>query len=210
MLTNKSPNANEKNKQQTNRIIFYFIYLLQKLVERLNTMKLVVSNKTALKKLDSYGVNFDALLKEMQAMEVKAISNPDIAKQSDATFKIVLDNIDLRIATRDMTYDQQNRDIHWVNHSAVKNHVTRGNREQVELSQLDNCKLLPTAADHEKLRKDFTHLVSRILVENLPCMQFLQSVAVKHIPHQYSKEMAKKFEKVNKEYHLEPFGCVTM
>lgn len=204
MLTNKLPNANEKNKQQTNRIIFHFIYLLQKLVERLNTMKLVVSNKTALKKLDSYGVNFDALLKEMQAMEVKAISNPDIAKQSDVTFKIVLDNIDLRIATRDITYDRQNRDIHWVNHSAVKNHVTHGNREQVELSQLDNCKLLPTAADHEKLRKDFTHLVSRILVENLPCMQFLQ------IPHQYSKEMAKKFEKVNKEYHLEPFGCVTM
>ena len=173
-------------------------------------MKLVVSNKTALKKLDSYGVNFDGPLKEMQAMQAKAISNPDIAKQSDGTFKIVLDNIDLRIATRDMTCDRQNRDIHWVNHSAIKNRVTVGNREQVELSQLDNCKLLPTAADHEKLRKEFTHLVSRILVENLPCMHFLQSVAVKHIPHQYSEEMAKKSEKVNKEYHLEPLGCVTM
>ena len=154
-------------------------------------MKIVVSNKTALKKLDSYGVNFDGPLKEMQAMQVKAISNPDIAKQSDGTFKIVLDNIDLRIATRDMTCDRQNKDIHWVNHSAIKNRVTVGNREQVELSQLENCKLLPTATDHEKLRKDFTHLVSRILVDNLPCMQFLQSVAVKHIPHQYSKEMTK-------------------
>ena len=57
--------ANEKIKQQTNRIIILFIYLLQKLVERLSTMKLVVSNKTALKKLDSYGVNFDGPLKEM-------------------------------------------------------------------------------------------------------------------------------------------------
>lgn len=156
-------------------------------------MKLAVSNKTGLKKLVSHGVNFDGPLKEMQAMQVKAISNPDIAKQSDGTFKIVLDNIDPRIATRDMTCDGQNRDIHWVNHSAIKNRVTAGNREQgtVELSQLDNCKLLPTAADHKKLRKDFTHLVSRILVENLPCMQFLQSVAVKHIPRQYSIEMAK-------------------
>ena len=31
--------------------------------------------------MDSYGVNFDGPLKEMQAMQVKAISNPDIAKQ---------------------------------------------------------------------------------------------------------------------------------
>ena len=40
--------------------------------------------------MDSYGVNSDGPLKEMQAMLVKAISNPDIAK-------IVLDNIDLKI-----------------------------------------------------------------------------------------------------------------
>ena len=40
--------------------------------------------------MDSYGVNSDGPLKEMQAMLVKAISNPDIAKT-------VLDNIDLKI-----------------------------------------------------------------------------------------------------------------
>ena len=48
-----------------------------------------------IKKLDSYGVNFDGSLK-VQAMQVKAISNSGIAKQSDGTFKIVLDNVDLR------------------------------------------------------------------------------------------------------------------
>ena len=110
----------------------------------------------------------------------------------------MLDNIDLGIATGDMTSDQQNKDIHWVNHSAIKNRVTLGSRkrEQLELSQLDNCQLLPSAADHEKLRRDFTYLVSRVLVEHLPCLEFLQSVCVKHIPHQFSKEMAKKTEKV--------------
>ena len=66
----------KKNKQQTNRIIILFIYLLQKLVERLSTMKLVVSNKTALKKLDSYGVNFDGPLKEMQAMQISTLMQP--------------------------------------------------------------------------------------------------------------------------------------
>ena len=58
-------------------------------------MKLVVLNKTALKKLDSYGVNFDGLLK-VQAMQVKAISNAVIAKQSDGTLKTVLDNVDFK------------------------------------------------------------------------------------------------------------------
>ena len=35
-------------------------------------MKLVVPNETGLKKLDSYDVNFDGPLKEMQAMQAKA------------------------------------------------------------------------------------------------------------------------------------------
>ena len=60
-------------------------------------MKLVVSNETALKKLDSYGVNFDGPLQEMQAMQVKAISNPDIAKQSDGKFKSVLATLTLQV-----------------------------------------------------------------------------------------------------------------
>ena len=41
------------------------------------------------KKLDSYGVNFDGSLK-VQAMQVKAISNSGIAKQSDGTFPLSL------------------------------------------------------------------------------------------------------------------------
>ena len=167
-------------------------FVLQKLVQRLNAMKLSVSSKTSLKKLDSYGLKFDEKLKELQEVQARVISNPEEFKleHTDGTFKIVLDNIDLRIATRDMTSDRQNKDIHWVNHSAVKNRVTLGSRkrEQTELSQLDNCQLLPTATDHEKLRRDFTYLVSRVLVEHLPCLEFLQSVCIKHIPHQFSNE----------------------
>ncbi|KAJ7393014.1 hypothetical protein OS493_008262 [Desmophyllum pertusum] len=142
----------------------------------------VCINKSSLKKLDA--------LADRKDSTVEGTLN--------GTFKIVLDNIDLRITTRDMTCDRQNKDIHWVNHNAVKNRVTPGNnkRVQLDLSLLDYCQLLPSAADHEKLRKDFTHLVSRVLVEHLPCMQFLQTVCLQHIPHQYSNEMAQKSEKV--------------
>ena len=107
------------------------------------------------------------------------ISNPEEFKldHTDGTFKIVLEHIDLRIAARDMTSDRQNKDIHCVNHSTIKNRVTLGSRkrEQLELSRLDNCQLLPSAADQEKLRRDFTYLVSSVLVEHLPCLKFLQS-----------------------------------
>lgn len=165
-------------------------------------MKLSLSNKISLKRLDTYGLKFDAELKEMQAIQSKLMSDPKESKVegSDGTFKIILDNMDLRITTRDMTSDRQNKDIHWVNHNAVKNRVTdlgSNKRVHVELSELDNSQLLPSAADHEKLRTDFTHLVSRVLVEHIPCMQFLQPVCLQHIPHQYSKEMAQKSEKVS-------------
>ena len=105
-------------------------------------MKLSTSSKTSLKKLESYGLKFDDKLKELQELQAKVISNPEEfkLKHTDGTFKIVLDNIDLRITTRDMTSDRQNKDIHWVNHSAVKNRVTLGSRkrDQIELSKLDN------------------------------------------------------------------------
>lgn len=78
--------------------------------------------------------------------------------------------------TRDMTSDRQNNNIRWVNRSAVKNRVTLGSRKTEQISQLDNCQLLPTAADHGKQRRDFTYLVSCVLVEHLHCLEFLQSV----------------------------------
>ena len=79
----------------------------QKLVQRLNAMKLSTSSKTSLKKLDSYGLKFDDKLNELQELQAKVIFNPEEFKleHTDGTFKIVLANIDLRITTRDMTSD---------------------------------------------------------------------------------------------------------
>ena len=78
------------------------------MVQRLNAMKLSVSSKTSLKKLDSYGLKFDEKRKELQDLQAKVIFNPEEFKpeHTDGTFKIVLDNIDLRITTRDMTSDR--------------------------------------------------------------------------------------------------------
>ena len=68
------------------------VYLLQKLVQRLNAMKLSTSSMTSLKKLDSYGLKFDDKLKELQELQAKVISNPEEFKleHNDGTFKICL------------------------------------------------------------------------------------------------------------------------
>ena len=88
--------------------------------------------------------------------------------------KIILDNIDLHILTRDMTCDRQNKDTHWVNHSAVKNRVTveDNTKQHIKVSEL-NCQFLPSVNDHDKLRNNFIHVVSCVIVTHIPCLQFL-------------------------------------
>lgn len=164
-------------------------------------MKLSVGNTTSLKRMDDYGIKFDEEIKHMKEEHMVSVARPKdngSTPQPDGSFKVVLDNVDLRVITRDMTSDRQNKDIHWVNHSAVKNRVTdSGNeRQPVDLLELDNSQLLPSPADHEKLRKDFTHMVCRVIAHHIPCLQFLQEVCLVHIPHRYSQEMCKKSDKV--------------
>jgi len=90
-------------------------------MQRLNVMKLSTSNKTSLQKFDSYGIQFDKEIEEMKELQVSSrSSNDNQASGKDGSFKVILDNIDLRIVTRDMTSDRQNKDIHWVNHTAIK------------------------------------------------------------------------------------------
>ncbi|KAK3737425.1 hypothetical protein QZH41_016901 [Actinostola sp. cb2023] len=156
-------------------------------------MKICVSNNTTLKKLDSFAVKFD---EDVQTLNTTTQENCD--ESAGSSFKVVLDNIDLNIRTRDMTAERQNKDIHWVNHSAVMNRVIPDEHfhRVVDLLEIDNIQFLPSLVDHEKIRRDYTHLVERILVEHLPCMQFLQTVCPLHIPHKYSKEMSQKTQKI--------------
>jgi len=180
-------------------------------------MKLSLSTPSSLKKLDNYGLNFKEELEALKSPKSETQANseapvpttmvnnePKEKHQSyEGSYKVVLDNIDLRILTRNMTADNQNKDIHWCNHSAIKNRVSSDNQnsmKQTELLDLDNSKILPGVTDHQNLRSDYIHLVSRILVEYLPCFNFLKSVCPLHIPHMYNKEMAQKSEKVYNIY----------
>lgn len=66
-----------------------------------------------------------------------------------------------------------------------------------DIGGVSNIKFLPTLQDQKLQRHNYTVLVSIILVENLQCFSFLKNVCIYHIPHKYSKEMAKKSETVS-------------
>ena len=62
---------------------------------------------------------------------------------------------------------------------------------------LELSELLPSDDSNFAVESDFITLVSRILVKYLPAFSFLKDVVVRHIPHQYSQEMAQKSEVVS-------------
>lgn len=114
-------------------------------------------------------------------------------------FAIAFDNIDGRRERKHMTKDNQNLDFHWVNHKVIMNRVS-GNglgTSERDIGAVSNIKFLPTIQDQKLQRHNYTVLVSTILVENLQCFSFLKNVCIYHIPHKYSKEMAKKSETVS-------------
>jgi hypothetical protein len=115
-------------------------------------------------------------------------------------FSIVFDNIDLEIRRKDMTMANQNQDVHWVNHKMVQNRVS-GNQlpwqgPKQELMDVPNIKFLPNMQDHKKQRHNYIVLVSRILVSYFDCFEPLKDSCIQHIPHNYTKEMNQKSEKV--------------
>lgn len=48
----------------------------------------------------------------------------DVSNKLSPGFKFPFDNFDIRQNVRNMTEENQNKDLHWVNHNAVKNRVS--------------------------------------------------------------------------------------
>ena len=122
----------------------------------------------------------------------------DIDKQSyekDNGRKIVFDNFDMHQRVHHMSEVHQNIDTHWVVHMSTENRIS-GNHLSMDktspktVMDLSNGKFLPDRKEHTNQRENYADLVSRILVDNINCLQFLKDHVVYHIKHQYSKEMA--------------------
>ena len=112
---------------------------------------------------------------------------------------LVFDNFDFKQQVHSMNEQHQNIDVHWVTHLSVENHVSchlsSAKSAADAVMQMENGVCLPTHHEHHLQRKNYITLTERAIVE-IPCLAFLKPVVCKHIPHQYSKEMAEKSEMV--------------
>ena len=176
------------------------------------------------KKMDEYGKDFainvvQRVKKESERLKHQhgASSTQDptpsaslsVLVTPDKGRKIVFDNFDFRQHVHSMTEDHQNIDIHWVRHMAVENRVSGNHLSSVKPSpedlQMENGLCLPSRHEHHLQRENYISLTERAVVE-LPFLEFLKSVACKHIPHQFSQQMREKSEIVREQKSL--LACV--
>lgn len=116
-------------------------------------------------------------------------------------FRIVADNFDLSIKSRIQTKTNTNQSVHWTHQYAIKDRVCcdpliNDEGPQMPIDDLRTHQLLPTKAVQDLFKSDSIVLVSRIITRFLAPFSQFKGVVVKHIPHIFSEEMAKKSERV--------------
>ena len=118
------------------------------------------------------------------------------------TYKLVGDNVDKNVKPRDMRSDNQTRSLHYFHTYAVRDRVdisSQSNEKQIpdiDSVQLEN--LLPDSQDEKVLFSNFAELVGRTLKKYLPFFEKFGSGMERHIAHEFSQEMARKSEVVNR------------
>lgn len=130
-------------------------------------------------------------------------SGPDASLDLGFGWKIPFDNFDIYQRVRGMSEDNQNKDLHWINHLKVSNRVSGNHLPDDKpicefVADLDNSKLLPTIPEHLAQRTDYIILIERVLVGEIPYLAFCKDVVVSHIPHRHMREMSSKSEKVRR------------
>ena len=203
----------------------FFFFGLQGTLSRLSSLRLAMSHHYYYKKMDEYGKDFAINVVQRVKNESERLKHQHGASSTqgptpsasssvvitpDKGRKIVFDNFDCKQHVHSMTEHHQNIDIHWVTHMAVENRVSGNHLSSVKpspenLLQIENGLCLPSRHEHHLQRENCISLTERALVE-LPCLEFLKSVACKHIPHQFSQQMREKSEIVRDEKSL--LACV--
>ena len=123
----------------------------------------------------------------------------ELQKSCHPGFAIPFDNIDFHLSRRNMSMSEQNRDVHWVNHSMVENRVSANHlstAREKDILDIPNIKFLPSVDDQRRQRMNYIVLVSRILVDYFDAFDVFKDVCLRHIPHKYSQEMSVKSRKV--------------
>ena len=191
---------------------------------RLSTLRITTSHTYLYKKLDEFGKDHDKPIREAVARQSEYMAsvrdhpsaeNEDQRSEKstksachtpDCGRKMVFDNLDYSQEVHWMTEDHQNTDCHYVTAMSTENRVPgmglSTETPQFGLLDMENGDCLPSALDNAKQRDNYIKLVERIIVNNIPCLEYLASACTNHIPHQYSGEMRKKTDTVSMDSNV--------
>ena len=121
----------------------------------------------------------------------------DLGTEQWTGFKIVGDNIDLTVKPRYMRQERQATSLHYFHSYAVKDRIDfstlSGTPTIIYPLTFDVKKFLPSIEDNSNIESHMTILFARALVTSMPyCKNHFSRAVIRHIPHQYSAEMARK------------------
>lgn len=115
-------------------------------------------------------------------------------------YKFVIDNIDKNVTPRNMTMESQTRSLHYVQIYSVKHKIDYPSLfNQAPSPGFKNLyDILPGPEDYTAIKKNFTILAARLIVEHLPFFSSdFKGLIPRHTPHQFSTEMQAKSEVVS-------------
>ena len=113
-------------------------------------------------------------------------------------YKLVFDNINWYIKPRYMRLDSQATSLSYVQSYGVKDRIDYSSISSQKRTEVNLYDVLPTSNDYESLKKDFTILISRMIIDYLPFFsKDFKNLVKRHIPHKYSREMCKKSKVVS-------------
>ena len=102
--------------------------------------------------------------------------------------RIVSDNIDFKVLVNITLKNHQNSDIHWMPQYCTFDRIPSFHLDDTKplvehIDTFENKEYLLSKEELQKLKSDFTVLISRILVDFIPCLQNLQQNVCSHIEH---------------------------
>ena len=179
-------------------------------MSRFAKLRLVTSPNHLYKKLEEYGADHDEDIKEMVKLDKKCLvsekkGNSDgtsvSATEPSIGFKLTINNVDYTQNVHYMTEQHQNKDKHYVSVNATINRVSANHLDDKSptggINQMENGKCIPNPTEQMAQRENYITLVQRVIVENVPCLDFGKDLVQKHIPHKYSKEASQPTKSVS-------------
>ena len=100
----------------------------------------------------------------------------------------MFDNFDFKILANIILPNHHNSDMHWIVHFITfdripSDHLDNSKPLVSDIKTFENKEYLLDKGGLKKMESDFSILVSRVLAQFFPCLQYVKNKVVQHISH---------------------------